>query len=115
MAMDAAPTHWIITRLELERGMLLSKEVSLLAKLAARVHCTDIESLNNLARYINNVKSLSDKSIAENRASFLDLIKTVIAKMNGDMQKYFRVISEKDGQAGGVANSNAPDKKGMLT
>jgi len=38
MAMEAAPTRWVITGLELERGMILSKEISVLAKRAAKVH-----------------------------------------------------------------------------
>jgi len=74
-------------------------------------------------------KSLSDESIAENRAAFLDLIETVIAKMNGDIQKYFRVcgtsaLSDKAKEhirerwsrhvkASGATNANAPDKKAM--
>eukprot|EP00957_Ditylum_brightwellii_P207943 15355215-Ditylum_brightwellii.AAC.1 len=39
MAMEASPSHWIITGLELERGMILSKKISLFAKCAAKFEC----------------------------------------------------------------------------
>eukprot|EP00957_Ditylum_brightwellii_P016231 1221176-Ditylum_brightwellii.AAC.1 len=39
MAMEATSTRWIITGLELERGMILSHEISMLAKRAAKFDC----------------------------------------------------------------------------
>jgi len=36
-------------------------------------------------------KSLSEEHISENRLAYLDLIETIIQKMNGDLQKYLKI------------------------
>ena len=38
-------------------------------------------------------KALSEESLAENKGAYLDLVETVVSKMNGDLQKFARICA----------------------
>lgn len=127
MAMFAAPTRWIVSGLELERGLILSKEASVYASREAKVHADIPGHLWVIPQFASTKEDSSTRTNANANyrsiyssvgAELLPTIRgkqTMVSNLSEyDCIKCADVAIEDDGTDDGVDDAAKPNRRRLM-
>lgn len=128
MASNAAPTRWIVSGLELERGLVLSQEASVYAMREAKVYAELPGHVFVLPQFASKRDDTRIKSANDERAQFpegrlmfssigADLLPTIKGKqsMTSNLSEYDCVTCEAGDELGGGADEHGVGGGEQLT